>query len=160
MRNFLSLAVTVLVAGLSAGCSKKVDLRAATAIKSGVTYTLDGRSMSGTAKVVLRPASTSGAASQDSLYVHTYAQTPMGAEEYVHLTFTKAPGQADIDYKLVSIYISVASAGSYYFDSPHAATLTHTAPDRWAGTFAGTRLGAQGSPVSQVADGVFTQIAP
>lgn len=159
MSKRLLFACSMLVAGLGAGCSKVPDLRAASAIKNLVTYTLDGRQMSGTAKVSLKPASPSGAGGADSLFVNTYAQTSMGAEEYVHLTFYKPAGQSDIQYRLATIYIDVANSTGYYFDSPHAATLTQTAPGRWAGTFAGTRVDKLGRALGSVASGVFTEIA-
>lgn len=148
----------MLVAGLGAGCAKGPDLRAASAIKSFVTYTLDGRQMTGTAKVSLKPAATNGTGTVDSLIVNTYAQTPLGAEEYVHLAFYKLAGQSDIQYKLATIYIDVASSTGFYFDSPHAATLSQTAPGRWAGTFAGMRVDKLGRVLGTVTNGVFTQI--
>jgi hypothetical protein len=145
------------MAGLGAGCAKAPDLRAASSIKSFVTYTLDGRSMNGTAKVSLKPASGTG--SVDSLFVNTHAQTSMGPEEYIHLAFYKLAGQSDVQYKLASIYIDVASSASFYFDSPHAATLTQTSPGKWAGTFSGMRVDNLGRVVSTVTNGVFTEIA-
>ncbi|NML67533.1 hypothetical protein HHL22_20215 [Hymenobacter sp. RP-2-7] len=147
----------LLAAGLGAGCSKGPDLRAAASIKSFVTYTLDGRTMSGTAKVSLKPASGTGGV--DSLFLNTYAQTSMGAEEYIHLAFYKLASQSDIQYKLATIYINLANSTSFYFDSPHAATLTQTSPGKWAGTFAGSRVDKLGRVLGSVTNGVFTEIA-
>lgn len=153
------LALVPWLLGLPTGCSKKVDLHAAASIKSMVTYTLDGRSMSGTAKVRVKPAGASGSATEDSLYVQTYAQTTMGAEEYIHLVFHKQAGQSAIAYQLGSLSIDVANSSTYAFDSPHTATLTQTSPGRWSGTFSGTRVDKLGRALSSVTNGVFTEIA-
>jgi hypothetical protein len=147
----LLLAVTLLSA---AACGKKEDA-APTATAPGASYTIDGRSVN-TSDVHASFQTGSGGLEDLLTIISINKGSGTNGTEYVQLIFAKPAGGPDSGYHPLRLSFEDDNTAAFYSDNLKM-TVTKSG-NGYSGTFSGSAPAGSGGKVSQISNGVFTNI--